>query len=636
MLTNASTNAASDAMRSVAALGDDERFWRINRLEALWNGQHYDGRPSFWNASVPLRERAPAVQSRLPRTAGLRLAHMVAGAGAFPSVHVASQGYRLTLTADEVARVQALVDEIVECARVATRFRAYLVEGLKTGTAVALQMLRDGRPSVQILPAKWCTPTLDAEGCLVRLVVQYKAPGHLGRLHVYRRVIGDGFDRVWQSVPAERLADASFSWDAVKIAAETPIEFIAGTWTRNLAESVEEAFAIDGHAIAEGMEDEVEALDMELSQLYRNALYNGEPQMVRTGVDTDKPALPMGEVKREAFSWANSVLPGWMRGESKPATVKAPGKIWDLATGSDAKLLESTGAGAKIIAEAIDRLSRTCVDGLGVVMVDPSVIGAGELSGRALAMLHGPQIDTADNLRAEYGPALVAWVSHFLRLCAGDEARAKGVRLSAWNDALPALTKCWAVDATGARVWNPPKVTLAWGGYFSASWDEIAKAVDSVAKATGGKASVSIRQGVKMLQPLTQVRDVEAELAEIEREEMESAASVHRTLGALSDAPAPSDTADAPTAATGIDPNAVKDQSAALNGAQVQAAQAIAESVAAGKLSRVQGIALLLISFPISRAQAEAVVGDGKTAAGAVESSPFSSPAPAAPTPPAG
>ena len=43
-------------------------------------------------------------------------------------------------------------------------------------------------------------------------------------------------------------------------------------------------------------------------------------------------------------------------------------------------------------------------------------------------MLHGPQLDTADNLRVEYGDALVEIVGQLLRLCAGEAAAAEGVR----------------------------------------------------------------------------------------------------------------------------------------------------------------------------------------------------------------
>ena len=410
MFNNSSTAAAAQTSREVAALGEDARYWAHTRLEAIWNGVDIDPRPGFWDTSVPLRDRAPAVRAKLARTAGLRLAHMVAGERSFPAVQVGAQGYKVTLSDSERDALQALADEIKTAAKLSPRLRALIVEGLKTGTAVSVQSLAGGRPRVQILPAKWCTASRDASGAIVRLVVQYKIPGAGGKLMVYRREIGDGLDLAYEAIAAETLASPNFTWSQVPVAHKRSIEFVAVVWTRNLCEAVEESHAVDGHALAEGLEDELAAIDLELSQLLRNALYNGEPQMVRTGVDPEKPALPMGAPGREAaatgFSWMNSVLPSWMRSGGKAATQKSPGKVWDLATGSDAKLLESTGAGALIIQGALDRLVRVATDSMGVVMVDPSTIGGGDLSARALAMLHGPQLDTADNLRVEYGDAL--------------------------------------------------------------------------------------------------------------------------------------------------------------------------------------------------------------------------------------
>ena len=115
-------------------------------------------------------------------------------------------------------------------------------------------------------------------------------------------------------------------------------------------------------------------------------------------------------------------MPGWLTSAPKTVVQKAPGKIWDLAVGSDAKMLESTGAGAGIITQALDRLMRVTTDALGVVMVDPAAMGSGDVSARALALLYGPQLDTADNLRVEYGDALTEIVGQFLRLCAGAAA----------------------------------------------------------------------------------------------------------------------------------------------------------------------------------------------------------------------
>jgi len=647
MFENASTAAAMRAMREVAAMGDDDRTLRLTRYEALWNGVDIDPRPSFWDTSAPLRDRAPAVRAKLARTAGLRLAHMVAGERSFPALAVGARGYKFTLSDSERDALQALADEIKTAAKLSPRLRALIVEGLKTGTAVSVQSLSRGVPRVQILPAKWCTASRDASGAIVRMVVQYKTPGPGGKLMVYRREIGDGLDLAYEAISAETLAAPSFTWSQVPHAHKRPIEFVAVVWTRNLCEAVEESHAVDGHALAEGLEDELAAIDLELSQLLRNALYNGEPQMVRTGVDPEKPALPMGAPGREAsaapagFSWANSILPQWMRGGSKPATQKAPGKVWDLAVGSDAKLLESTGAGAQIIQGALDRLGRVVTDNMGVVMVDPATIGGGDLSARALAMLHGPQLDTADNLRVEYGDALVEIVGQLLRLCAGEAAARDGVRLASWEAARTALAKCWAVDATGARAWNPPAITLAWGEYFEPSWGDIASAVEATTKAVDGRV-MSRRAAVGLLAPLVGTPDAAEELDAIDGDEGASREAVRATLGVLRDEPAD----DAPTiieaapaeesAPAGVDPTTVKDPAAALNGAQVSSMLEIVTAVAERKLPRATGVAIITSAFPLTADQAEAVMGEvGVTFFAEVPAPPrpFGDAPPAAPEP---
>jgi len=642
MFTNPSTAAAAQTAREAHALGEDARYWRINAMEALWNAVDVDPRPGFWDTSVPLRDRAPAVRAKLARTAGLRLAHMVAGERSFPTLTVGAQGYKVELSDSERDALQALADEIRTAAKLSPRLRALIVEGLKTGTAVSVQSLSRGVPRVQILPAKWCTASRDAAGAIVRLVVQYKTPGAGGKLMVYRREIGDGLDLAYEAIAAETLASPNFTWSQVPVAHKRPIEFVAVVWTRNLCEAVEESHAVDGHALAEGLEDEIAAIDLELSQLFRSALYNGEPQMVRMGVDPEKPALPMGAPGREAsaapagFSWANSILPAFLRGGGKAATQKSPGKVWDLATGSDAKLLESTGAGAVIIGQALDRLVRVATDSMGVVMVDPATIGGGDLSARALAMLHGPQLDTADNLRVEYGDALCEILSQLLRLCAGAAAAADGVRLSTWEAARPALAKCWARDASAAPEWNPPALTLAWGEYFEPSWSDIGAAVEATTKAVDGRV-MSRRAAVGLLAPLVGTLDAADELDAIDGDEGASHDAVRATLTTLRDEPAD----DAPTvtdagtadvvvpveaAPSGVDPTNVKSQDAALNGAQIASAQAIAESVASGRLTPKQGLALMMMGFPVDRQLALDAVGDGPS--GDPSREPTAAPAP--------
>ena len=53
----------------LSRMGESPRYWRINRLEQWYCGTQYDTRPSFWSQDVPLRERAPVVQSQFTRSA---------------------------------------------------------------------------------------------------------------------------------------------------------------------------------------------------------------------------------------------------------------------------------------------------------------------------------------------------------------------------------------------------------------------------------------------------------------------------------------------------------------------------------------------------------------------------------------
>ena len=212
-------------------------------------------------------------------------------------------------------------------------------------------------------------------------VVQYQHTGADGELYWHRRELGDGFDRVYAPVKVTRDA---VNWSRIAVEHERAIAFVPVVWTRNAPESVEDGFSTDGHP-CEGLESEILAMDLELSQLFRNALYNGDPQMVRTGVEGDAPA-PMGGGGREAdgskFSWFS---PSRGARQGRASRKKAPGTIWNLPAGGDAKLLESTGAGAQIIKGAYDELKRAVSDSLGVVIADPQALGSGDLSARALS-----------------------------------------------------------------------------------------------------------------------------------------------------------------------------------------------------------------------------------------------------------
>ena len=389
-----------------------------------------------------------------------------------------------------------------------------------------------------------------------------------------------------------------------------PLECCPVVWVRNDAEATATADQVDGHALIEGLEDEVEALDFELSQLYRNALYNGEPQLVQIGVDGDASmSAPVGQTaKSEGFSWFNGVVPEWAsrlagRGTTT-AMKKAPGKVWKLPQGGDAKMIESTGAGAGIIAGAIKELRRVLTDASGVVLFDADSLGGGDLAARTLQLMHAPMLDHADNLRVEYGDALMRILSMMLRVLSSQAARAGGVMLASYDAALPALDRLAGADAvTGARRWIGPALSLAWGDYFAPSAADKAAAIDTALKATGNKPVLTQRTALANVAAMFSVADVDAEAAEVERESGVDRSAVASTLASLTEAPSADETTSAAEA-----PAAVADT--ALNGAQVASLVDVVVKVASGELPRGAAKAIIKRAFAVDDAGAEAILDD--------------------------
>lgn len=558
------TKAFADKL---ARAGETDRFWRINALEMLWNGCGYDHRPSFWDQDYPLRERAPAVQSQIVRTAGRRLVSLVFGERAFPKLRVERRSFGVELTEPEAAQLQALVDEVVRVASLKRRMREVLTDGLRAGTTVALQSIRAGRPCVDILPAKWCSPTFAADGVtLEKLVVEYKFPDQ-GKWFVHRRVIQAPRDVTYEPVQIESLEHAPIDWTKVPIAHDLPCAFVAAVWHRNMAESIETSTNVDGHALGEGLESEIGALDMELSQLYRNALYNGDPQMVRIGLDA--PELPQGRTASTRDEWTPIA--------SRPAAKRSVAVAWDLPEGGDAKLVESSGAGAQIINGAVQELRRVIVDAMGVVLADPAQLGTGELSARALSMLMAPMLATADDLRVEYGDALCLILDQLLRLCAMTPGR---IELASLEDARAVLSKLFVRSSTGVASWMRAPISLKWGEFFEPSWSELSAALDVARKANGDQPVLTLDESRALL---SQVLDVDADATKVKAEQQQWVDTTNSVLNGPS-APA------ADGAATVAD--------TAFNGAQVSSLVEILAAVSRNEMPAPTAREVIMAAFP--------------------------------------
>lgn len=570
MITSPTQTDLATFNARLRALGESERYWRIQRLRRRWQGTGYDGRPTFWDASVPLRERAPAVQALIGRTAGKRLAQMVFGDRAFPEVGASAQAYGVALSDVERAALTALIAELERVLHLRRRMRAVLCEGLEVGTVCVLGEIVEGRPVLRLVPPEWCTPTFEADGKrLASLIIERKCLHPDGRLYLYRREITPPRDVVYEPVLAEKAAHAAIDWATVPVAAEIACAFVPAVWHRHGVEPIYGDDSIDGHALLDGVEDEVEALDLALSQLHRNALYNGEPQMVRTGVDPmeDANALPQGRTARADSGSFDNLFRRVVSWATGPASAKSPQKIWNLPVGSDAKLLESSGAGAGIIERNVTALRRVILDALGVVLADPEMLGSGELSARALTMLLAPMLAHADDLRTEYGDLLASIVDLMLRLCATADG---AVFLGTLEGARPALARVYASGGSAAHL-----VELTWGEYFEPSWPEVQAAVLAAQTANGGRPVATLEESRAMVSAVLGLKGDAAALA------VEETAGAEQVAGILG---------------TGDPVAAVADT--ALNGAQVSSLLEILTAVSSGTMPPDTARGVILAAFP--------------------------------------
>jgi len=511
--------------RKLRALGESERYWRIQRLRRLWHGAGYEGRPSFWDATVPLRERAPCVQSMVCRTAGRRLSQLVFGDRSFPKVSVSAQAYGVRLDDVSKGSLTALLEEIARVTHLRRVMRALLSEGLEAGTVVVMVELVEGQLAIKHIPAEWCTPTFAADGrTLASLCIERKLMHADGKLYIHKRVIEPPKDCVYAPVLAEKAAHEQIDWSKVPIVAEAPCAFVPALWHRHCVEPMYGDMEIDGNALVAGLEDEVEALDLALSQLHRNALYNGEPQMVRTGVDpVEDTMLPQGRMARSDVTIFDRMFRSVTKYDAGSgaggASAKSPQKIWNLPAGSDAKLLESSGAGATIIEGNVGQLRRVIVDAMGIVLADPEQLGAGELSARALSLMMSPMLAHADDLRVEYGSLLCALLDLALRLVASTPG---DVYLATLDNARLALAQVYR-SLSPARL-----IELSWGEYFEPSWEEVQAAVTAAQTANGNRPIATLAESRALVAPLL---NLSADTATLEAEEAGGLDAMRTVLG---------------------------------------------------------------------------------------------------------
>lgn len=511
------------------------RHCRLNELERWVDTTQYDNRKHDWFADTedapPLRERRPCIAYPIVRTAIDSNVDLCLGEGKFPAIALTdgddSEGGEETLSEEDKKRIDKGITKLVQKAKLKAAFRRGMMTAQGCGTAVMIVGARDGVPFAETEQAKRCTVERDARGIVERLEIRYpytaevKEPDGKWRVEtrLYRRIIDTKSDVTFIPVlaPPDGREVTAWSPDPER-SVNHGLGFCPVVWYAHMVAATT-AEQVDGRAIHAHCMDEIEALDVSLSQWHRAAFYAGDPQLVETGADDRGPmadGVGLGNrgipssVTGGKYSDDNPVT-GFYQGERKPgkaARRKGPGIVWHFDS-KDAKvdLLSLPGDALKSISDNARDLRDKVAESLGVVFSDPETVRfASALSGKAQQMLRQRQLDRCDQYRDDLAEGLIIpSVQMLLRVC---RQIGPGVKVRAIRDAA----------TLSEKLGEEPGITLRWGAYYAPDPAE-EKQIAEFLVALDKVLPLPLKWKLQKLQRPLDIENVEAALAEFASEQ---------------------------------------------------------------------------------------------------------------------
>lgn len=470
---------ARQRAEKIARSYDTPRFLKLDRLERYAAGTQYEGRPSWWNDDVPLRDRAPCVRAPLVERSIRGHVDLCLGDGRFPRLTTAASeddfDDDLGLSADESRVIDGFLGSLVEHARLVRVSSDLMERGLESGSAVSLAAVRNGRLVVDTTRAKLCTPKFDGDGNVVWFEIKYAYVEDIKlgdgswtcEARLFRRVIDEQRDITYLPVKASEEGKEPDAWieDPEKTVTHG-LGFCPVAWWRR-ERSCTLQTEIDGSAPHQNLLAEIDGLNFSLSQRHRAARYAGDPQIIETGVDEDAVRAPTGERARTAYAGENDHPRnrGIIIGPAgQPIRKRGPGSIWSYDS-PDAKVQYLTlPAGAlESLSGDVKDLYAMLRDALGYVDLDPANIRiSADVSGKTIEWLHQNAVNFCNRLRPDFADGcLLPLVSLLLRLCVSVYNRGAALRIRGFARAVPIIAR---MEQDGE--WTAPSIRAVWGAYF--------------------------------------------------------------------------------------------------------------------------------------------------------------------------
>lgn len=509
-------NGALESLRGVSlpALCDDERFRRLDQLDAYYSGRQYSHLRHNWDGAVdaygaeadiapgwfvPLRMRKPRVRIELAKLIVRRFTAMLLGEDRFPAISV-----------DGDDDAEDFVNALVEASNLRIKLQEARDKGGTCGTAVMSFGFVQGRPQVQVHRAKHIKVLRWADRYELRPAEALKAyryerttivQGRPKAVGVYfARVWTETHEVLWEPIP-EELARSGQWFDAVP---SHEVRHDYGECPVYIAQNLPDSDSEDGESDFAGLLDDIDEINRLYSATSKGTIANVDPTLV---IKMD-PAMNTGSIRKGS---ENAIF--------SPA---------------GAEYLELRGDSIKTAMSLANDLMRLCLDVASVVLGDPDKMAGSAKSAAAMRILYQPMINQCDKLRAQYGDGLlVPLLQGMLRAARKIHGAPGEVILLPDGRRVqdrPVLTLPPRLEEVGdgdeRRQVEMPRtpgrgdtIKLRWGQYFKPTLGDVKQGTEAAIAATG--KTISDRTAVQFTASMFGVTDVEAELQAIaeEREE---------------------------------------------------------------------------------------------------------------------
>ncbi len=545
-----------DLFTNPERIQDTPRARHLSKLDAYLRGTQYDGRPDWFEGVnghgevVPLRERKPCVIYPLPAASVGQAVRFAVGEGRFPGITVdeveADEAVApgLATSKSDAEALTALVAAIIDNACLKSSTRVLMRTGMSVKSAPAIVSVRRGRFMLDMPRPQDCVPkfvdddpTSDIEAMVWCYQFQKTVEQNgaiIEKPHMFRRDITTTEFVTYEDAPVEHTKGVK--WVELERKPHG-LGFCPVVWTRNMPDS--HCSDIDGTSLYGEMLDEFDALNFSLSQRHRGVHYFGTPQAYETEVGEDENPAQVGRTARTQRGDEDPVKGGPFGVNPKKARKAAPDQIWSYKGRAQLGVLETSGKAFEVATKHVLDIRARILEALNVVLLDPETAMKQDLAGVALERLFSPMLAMVDELREHWWEHCIAKIiGMMLRIIA--VTGGKGLLIPGVTKAAPMLSR-FTVQTEAGPLWVPPRMTPAWGDYFSPSADDIQKGVDSAEKAkTAGL--ITGKTATRYVAPYFGVDDADAEAEEAEAEGLEAAAKALESASAMAETAEPEST----------------------------------------------------------------------------------------------